>query len=150
MKKEKEAKSFETSILVDESPADVFNAVNHVSGWWQGEIVGSTDKLGAEFTYQMGDIHFSKQKIVEMSPNAKVVWLVTESNLSFTNKKDEWTNTKVQFEIKSEGGKTKLTFTHYGLVPAFECYEGCSNAWGLLIKKSLMSYITTGKGVKVF
>ena len=145
-----QTKDFTTYIVVDESPAAVFNAVNHVRGWWQGEIKGSTEKLGDEFTYQMGGVHFSKQKIVEMIPDEKVVWLVTESNVSFVAKKDEWTGTKIQFDIRSEGGKTKLTFTHHGLVPAFECYGGCSNAWEQLIQKSLASFITTGKGVDVF
>jgi Activator of Hsp90 ATPase homolog 1-like protein len=143
-------KDFVTSMLVDKSPAEIFNAINNVRGWWQGEIAGNSDKPGDEFTYQVATVHFSKQKIVEMKPNSKVVWLVTESNLSFAKKKDEWTNTKIQFDISSVGGKTKLAFTHHGLVPTFECYGNCSNAWELLIQKSLYSFITTGKGVDVF
>ena len=143
-------KEFTTSILVDKSPAEVFNAINNVRGWWQGEIAGNTNKPGDEFTYQVTTIHFSKQKIIEMKPNLKVVWLVTESNLSFASKKDEWTNTKIQFDISSVGDKTKLTFTHHGLVANFECYGNCSNAWKLLIQKSLYSFIITGKGVDVF
>jgi hypothetical protein len=43
-------------------------------------------------------------------------------------------------------GKTELRFTHVGLVPAFECYGGCSDAWGFYINDSLRSLITTGKG----
>ena len=123
MKKEKD---FTTSIVVDKSPTEVFNAINNVRGWWQGEIKGNTEKLNDEFTYQMQDIHFSKQKIVELIPDKKVVWLVTESNLSFVDKTDEWTGTKIDLNIQPEGKKTKLTFTHHGLVPAFECYGGCS------------------------
>jgi len=143
-------KDFTSSIQVDKSPAEVFNAINNVRDWWQGEITGKTDKLNAEFSYKMNDVHFSKQKIVELVPGKKVVWLVTESNLSFVARHDEWTNTTIQFDISSENGKTNLTFTHYGLVPAFECYGGCSGAWESLIQKSLFSYITTGKGVNVF
>ncbi|MEQ9377499.1 MAG: SRPBCC domain-containing protein [Imperialibacter sp.] len=145
-----EEKGYTTTIVVDKTPAEVFAAINNVRGWWQGEVVGNTDKLNDEFTYQMGDMHFSKQKIVEMFPNDKVVWLVTESNLSFVDKKDEWTNTKLQFDITPAGDQTELKFTHCGLVPTFECYGGCSDAWGGLIEKSLFSLITTGKGVNVF
>jgi hypothetical protein len=147
-------KDFATTILVDQSPKEVFNAINNVRGWWQGEIKGSTDKLNEEFTYQMEEIHFSKQKVVELIPDKKVVWLVTESKLNFT-KKSEWTGTKIIFEISEIDNKpgsyrTQLRFTHLGLVPEIECYGGCSNAWGDLIQKSLFSLITTGKGEKVF
>ncbi len=143
-------KNFTKSILVSQSPQEVFDAVNNVRGWWQGEIKGGTDKLNDEFDYHMGDVHFSKQKIVETIPGKRVVWLVTESKINFVADKEEWVNTKIVFDIADEGGKTKLTFTHHGLVPAIECYGGCSGAWGQLIEKSLFSLITTGKGVDVF
>lgn len=139
-----------TTILVSRSPQEVFKAINNVSAWWQGEIQGSTSTLNDEFTYQMGDFHFSKQKIVELIPNEKIVWLVTESKINFVADKEEWVNTKIVFDIDREEAQTKLTFTHHGLVPAIECYDSCSGAWGQLIEKSLFSLITTGKGVDVF
>lgn len=142
--------NFTTTIVVDNSPAEVFNAINNVKGWWQGEIKGSSAQLNDEFTYQMQNIHFSVQKVVEFVPNQKAVWLITESKLSFTKKQDEWTGTKITFEISSEGNKTRLLFTHDGLTPQFECYGACSGAWADLIEKSLYSLITTGKGKNVF
>ena len=141
---------FTTTILVDNSPSEVFSAINNVREWWQGEINGSTAKLNDEFSYQMEEMHFSKQKIVESIPGKKVVWLVTESKLNFVSKKNEWTGTKIIFEISEINHQTQLRFTHLGLVPEFECYGGCSGAWGDLIEKSLYSLITTGKGKKVF
>ena len=51
--------NFTTTILVDNSVKDVFNAINNVRGWWQGEIDGNTDKLNAEFSYRMNEHHFS-------------------------------------------------------------------------------------------
>jgi Activator of Hsp90 ATPase homolog 1-like protein len=143
-------KNFTTSIEADKSATEVFNAINNVRGWWQGEIKGNTEKLNDEFTYQMGDFHLSKQKIVELIPGKKVVWLVTESKINFVADKNEWLNTKIIFEITPLKNKTKLTFTHEGLVPAIECYGGCSGAWAQLIEKSLFSLVTTGKGVDVF
>jgi uncharacterized protein Usg len=146
----KQEKDFTTSILVDKSPKEVFNAINNVRGWWQGEITGSTDKLNDEFTYQMKEFHLTKQKIVEFVPNKKVVWQVTESKINFVADKEEWLNSKIIFDITTEGKKTKLTFTHHGLVPKIECYRNCSGAWDNLIEKSLFSLITTGKGIDVF
>ena len=141
---------FTITILTDQSASAEFNAVNNVRGWWQGEIEGSTNKLNDEFTYRMGDIHFSKQKIVELIAGKKVVWLVTESKLNFINHKSEWTGTTISFEITEQDNKTQLRFMHVGLKPEVECYGACSNAWGQLVQQSLLSLITTGKGKNIF
>jgi hypothetical protein len=149
-RKSKPSPDFSTIILVDQSPKDAFKAINNVKAWWQGEVKGNTAKLNDEFTYRMGDIHYSKQKVVELIPDKKVVWLITESKLDFTRDKSEWTGTKIVFEISKVNKKTQIRFTHAGLVSRFECYEGCSGAWTQLVQKSLFSLITTGKGRKVF
>jgi ribosome-associated toxin RatA of RatAB toxin-antitoxin module len=137
-------------ILVNQTPKEVFDAINNVSAWWQGEVEGGTNKLNDEFTYRMKEHHFSKQKIVEMIPDKKVVWLVTESQLNFINNKNEWAGTKISFEISEINNKTQLRFTHIGLVPDVECYGACSNGWNQLIKQSLFSLITTSEAKKVF
>lgn len=36
-------------------------------------------------------------------------------------------------------------FTHQGLVPAYECYEICFDAWTKYITKSLRNLIVSGK-----
>lgn len=141
---------FTTSIEVNNTPHEVFNSINNVRGWWQGEIEGGTERLNDEFSYRFGDIHFSKQKIVEMIPDKQVVWLVTDSHLNFIKDKSEWTGTKIMFEISEINRKTQLRFTHMGLFPEIECYSQCSNAWGQLIRHSLFSLITTGKGRQIF
>lgn len=142
--------NYSTTILVDNSKEEVFNAINNVRGWWQGEIDGNTENLNDEFGYSVPGIHFSKQKIVEIIPNEKIVWLITDSKLSFVKDQSEWTGTKIVFEISEVNHKTQVRFSHLGLVPEFECYGDCSNAWSQLIEKSLFSLITTGKGVNVF
>lgn len=141
---------FTTVILVDKTPIEVFKAVNNVRGWWQGEIEGSTIKLGDEFVYRMKEFHYSKQKIVEFIPNKKVVWLVTDSQLNFLKDKSEWNETEIKFEIAEINNKTQLRFTHQGLNPTIECYDACSNAWGMIVQQSLFSLITTGKGKDIF
>ena len=141
---------FIATILVDQTPEEVFHAVNNVRGWWSGEIEGNTKTLNDEFSYRSGKFHFSKQKLIEVVPEKKVVWLVTESQLNFVKNKNEWTGTKIYFEISEQDTKTQLRFTHRGLIPGIECFGGCSNAWGKLIQQSLFSLITTGKGKKIF
>ena len=135
------------AFVVDQSPAEVFDAVTNVRAWWSGEIQGRTDALGAEFTYRYKNLHSSTQRITELVPDKKVVWHVTDGYLSFVKDKSEWTGTDIVFDITArQDGKTELRFTHVGLVPAFECYGDCSGAWGFYINDSLRNLITMGKG----
>jgi hypothetical protein len=143
-------KDFTTTILVDQTPKEAFDAINNVRGWWFGDIEGRTEKLNDEFTYQFKEFHYSKQRLVEFIPDKKVVWLVTDSSLNFVEDRDEWTGTKISFEVTPKGDKTEVRFTHEGLVPSQECYDACSNAWGDYIQKSLRSLIRTGKGEAIF
>ncbi len=137
--------SFTAAFSVDQTSDEAFNAINNVRGWWSGEIEGDTDKLGVEFTYRYKDIHRSKQKITEFIPGKKVVWHVLESQLSFVRDKSEWNDTDIVFEISETEGKTEVRFTHVGLVPQYECFGSCSNAWGTLVNGNLRKLITTGK-----
>jgi len=140
---------FTATILVDQTPEQVFSAINAPQAWWTGKIIGSTDKINDEFTYRYKELHLSKQRIVEMIPDRKVVWLVIESQINYAEDKMEWTNTKIIFEIFELGNKTQLRFTHQGLGPEVECFESCSNAWSQLIRQGLFSLITTGKGEEI-
>jgi hypothetical protein len=137
---------FTISILVDKTQKEVFDAVNNPQNWWPGEIVGRSEKINDEFTYRYKEFHFSKQRIIEMIPDKKVIWLVTESQINYTEDINEWTGTKIIFEISEEGNKTRLNFTHQGLVPEIECFDSCSNSWSQIIQQSLYSLITTGQG----
>jgi len=139
-------KDFTTTILVDKTSKEVFDAINNVRGWWSEEIDGSTDKLNSEFDYHYEDVHRCKIKIVELVPNKKVVWSVLDNYFKFTKDKSEWKGTKIIFEIAEKDNKTEMRFTHQGLVPAYECYEICRDAWTGYIQKSLRNLITAGKG----
>ena len=103
------------------------------------------DRLGAEFTYRYKNMHKSMQQVTEFVPGKKVVWHVTDAELTFAKDKTEWIGTDIVFEIARKGAKTELRFTHVGLVPTFECYGGCSGAWGALVDGNLRNLITTGK-----
>jgi len=142
----KNNQNYTTVITVDQTPKEVFDAINNVRGWWSEEIEGPTDKLGAEFKFRYKDLHRSTHKITELAPGKKVVWHVPVAHINFVKDKAEWNGTDIVFEITKKGGKTELRFTHAGLVPAIECYGDCSGAWGFYINDSLQSLITTGEG----
>jgi hypothetical protein len=139
-------KNFTTTILVDQTPQEAFDAINDVRGWWSGEIEGRTDALGAEVTYSYKKVHRTTQKITELLPGKKIVWHVTDSRLTFVRDTSEWDGTDIVFEIAKKGDKTEVRFTHVGLVPTIECYDGCSGAWGFYVNESLRSFIAAGRG----
>ena len=138
--------NYSTAFSVDQTPQEVFAAINNVRGWWSEEIEGDTDRPAAEFRFHAGDVHSSTHKITEFVPDKRVVWHTTDSHLSFVKNKAEWNDTEIVFEIARKGEQTEVRFTHVGLVPAIQCYGDCSGAWGFYINDSLRSLITTGKG----
>jgi hypothetical protein len=129
--------NFTTTISVDQTPQEAFAAINNVRGWWSEEIEGDAGKLGDEFTYRYKDVHRSKMKLIEVIPGKKVVWLVLDNYFNFTEDKAEWNDTQVIFEVSRKGDKSEIRFTHSGLVPEYECFHVCSNAWGSYINGSL-------------
>ena len=137
---------FSTMFSVAQTPDEVFNAITNVRGWWSENIEGGTARLNDVFTYRYSDVHKCSMKLIEVVPGKKVVWLVLDNYFDFTEDKTEWTGTKIEFEITEKDNKTQLRFTHRGLVPEYECYDICFNAWTGYIQDSLFNLITTGKG----
>jgi activator of Hsp90 ATPase-like protein len=138
--------SFTTSFTVDQSPDEVFRAITNVRDWWTGDVEGSTEEAGAEFTYRYRNLHYSKQRITELDPGKSVVWRVTDARLSFADQPDEWVGTEVRFDIGAEDGRTEVRFAHVGLGPELDCFDNCSSGWGFFINSSLRRLITTGEG----
>ena len=145
------APDFTTTIVVEQTPKEAFDAITNVRGWWSEEIEGNTSKLHDEFAYHYEDMHRCKMKLIEVIPDSKIVWLVMENYFDFTKDKSEWTGTTIRFEIskpdgKPDSNKTQIRFTHVGLVPEYECYDVCKEGWSNYINKSLRNLITKGKG----
>lgn len=137
--------NFTTTIIVDATPREAFDAINDVTGWW-GRITGSTAAVGDEFVYLVPGVHYSGFRVTEFIAERHVAWLVTGSYLDPTTEKHEWTGTTVRFGIDQIDGATRITFTHEGLEPDRECYELCSNAWSMFVNGSLKAFIEIGEG----
>ncbi|MGN6645157.1 MAG: SRPBCC family protein [Cytophaga sp.] len=137
---------YKISLTVDAPLHEVFQKINRVTAWWTDELKGDSAKVNDVFTVQFGDVHLSTQKVTELIPDKKIVWLVTDSKLTFVEKQQEWTNTQIVFELSRKNNQTHIDFTHIGLVPEIQCYDGCSKGWDYYIKGSLFKYLTTGKG----
>ena len=125
---------FQYSLTTSKKQNEVFAYLINPKNWWVGlfgeTIEGNSKDINDEFSFRAGDgVHYSNQKLVELDTDKKIIWLVTESNLSFLKNTNEWAGTKICFDIEQVSDKTKVTFTHKGLIPQIECYGSCSSAW---------------------
>ena len=130
MQKENFTYSFKSS----KTAKEIFLLLLNIEQWWSGiyeeTIIGKSRQLNDEFSFKAGGgVHDTTQKLVDLIPNSKIVWLVTNSKLTFLNNPNEWENTKIRFDLTQEEDKTIVTFTHDGLTPEIECYTACSTGW---------------------
>jgi predicted lipoprotein with Yx(FWY)xxD motif len=144
------SQSYSATIEVALPQKDVFTRMNHFKKWWTRHIEGESVNLNDEFILRygdaQGDIHYSKHKLIEVIPDKKIVSLVTESKIDWIEKDpNEWTNTKMVFELTPKGDRTELKFTHEGLLPEKECYTECAKGWDTFIKQNLYAYLSEGK-----
>lgn len=100
--------------------------IEGLSGWWTSDTRGES-KVGGV-----------------MIPSKKVVWTVVDNYFGFIKDKTEWKGTDIVFEIARKGGKTEVKFTHVGLIPEYECYDVCSDAWSGLLNGTLRGLIADG------
>jgi hypothetical protein len=139
-----ENKSFTTRIEVAKPQQEVFGCITEVPRWWSTDFEGNSRSFNDEFIIHHPNTHFSKQRLVEVIPYNKIVWLVTDSNLSWLqHDKQEWTGTKMIFEISTNANNSRLDFTHQGLSPEKECYAKCAEGWKMVIEDWLFHYIST-------
>ncbi len=126
--------NFTYQIKTTKTPEQLFKLLLDVRQWWIGfyeeTIEGKSQQVNDEFIFKAGGgAHYTKQKLVELVPDKRVSWLVTESELTFLSDPTEWKNSRFGFDINTLGNVTEVTFTHEGLTPEAECYNQCSAGW---------------------
>jgi len=142
-----ENKDFNCSIDAKISASDAMKKISNVADWWGVNFSGSAEKQDDKFVIKMGGDSFFNFTVEELIPNKKIVWLVTDCNMPWYSDKKEWAHTRLIFDLNEKQNVTEIKFTHEGLTPDVECYNDCEPGWTHWIKTSLLSYLTTGKGV---
>jgi hypothetical protein len=140
-------KDFTTSISANISGTEVTKKISQVPEWWGVSFTGSAEKQNDKFVVKMGGDSFFDFTVTELIPGKRVVWLVNDCNMPWYADKKEWAHTRLIFDLHENNGETELYFQHEGLTPEVECYKDCEPGWTHWIKTSLLSYLTTGKGV---
>lgn len=141
-----ENKNYHNSIIVNASAEESIKKISQVNLWWKNDFTGSAEKLNDKFTVPFGEPSFVDFVVSDFEPGKKIAWKVTDCFLPWFKDKKEWNNTEVVFQLSEENGKTKIDFTHIGLVPEIECYDACEKGWnGHII--TLTKLINEGKGL---
>jgi hypothetical protein len=141
---------FSTTLSVAATPDEAFAAINDVRGWWSQDVDGRTETVDAEFAFRGNkdgvNVHRARIRVTELVPGRRVAWRVLDNWMSFIDDQTEWQGTTIVFEISPTADGSEIRFSHLGLVPAYECYDVCFNAWTFFIQDSLRARITTGQG----
>ena len=145
-----ENKNYHCTITVNASSEASMKKISQINLWWRKDFSGRAEKLNDTFTVPFGEPAFVDFVVSELVPSKKVVWKVTDCYLPWFKDKKEWNNTEVVFQLSEDDpvarGKTKIDFTHIGLVPEVECYEVCEKGWNGHIS-TLETFINEGKGL---
>jgi uncharacterized protein YndB with AHSA1/START domain len=112
-----------------------------VANWWTTDTQGDSKVGGVLKTLFTADgkvLGGFDLKIVELTPDKRVLWQVIEGPA-------EWIGTKISFDIKQEGDYSIVLFKHEGWKEPVEFMYHCSTKWAIFLM-SLKSLVETGKG----
>jgi uncharacterized protein YndB with AHSA1/START domain len=122
------------------SPDDTYRALTTVeglAGWWTTDIrVDGEARDVIRFRFG-GDDGFD-MKVLALEPGRRVLWQVVAGP-------EEWVGTKVDWQLRQDGGYTIVRFKHEGWREPVDFMHFCSTKWAMVLM-SLKSLVETGKG----
>ncbi|MBF4484330.1 SRPBCC domain-containing protein [Flavobacterium sp. CSZ] len=104
---------------------------------WTTELIVKPE-VGFVNEFNFGDNDNTKMKIVELSPNKRILWECTDSD-------PEWIGTKISFDLKEEDGVTSVVLKHFDWRELTEFYQWCNYNWAMFLL-SLKSHCEDGEG----
>ncbi len=126
----------------------LFKSILNIPLWWSEMFEGAVNQPGDRFTVRFGPSVYKTSVVEEITPNRRIAWNVVDSYVDIPelNNKEEWTGTKIIWEVLPKETGCELKFSHLGLTPEVECYTICENGWNNFLQ-SLIAYTTTGTGM---
>ena len=126
---------------INASPREVYRALttrDRLAAWWTNETQGRSE-VASVMHFRFGDVGFFDMKVLELDPEKRVVWEVTDGP-------KEWIGTEVIWDLAPErAGGTTLRFKHQGWREPVDFMHHCSTKWATYLM-SLKSLLETGKG----
>ena len=144
--------NYQKTISVSASPEKVYQALTTgYDHWWTTTGGKSFNHVGDQikFTF-LPNTSYWTMEAKTLTPNKLVALecvdafhiIMAKPNASQT----EWLGTTMVWDIKAEGDKTTVHFTHHGLTPDLHCYDVCETGWDMFFVESLKAYLNTGVG----
>lgn len=149
MKAATKSRDYQKTVVIAGNRLGVFKAITERIDEWWGAIDRQPSAKGVEFKVSFGEA-FWRFKVIDFQPESRVSWECITSNqvhAGLMGIKEEWLGTRLHWELSEQtDATTNLSFRHEGLVPDFNCYEVCSDAWGFFIGTSLKELVEQGAG----
>jgi hypothetical protein len=139
-------KDYSVTIVAKITAKEAIDRISRVPEWWTKGFTGASAKPGDTFTVRFGET-FVDFRVIEVDPEKRIMWQVTDCNLHFIPNKKEWNNTRVVWEVSTDNEFTSVRMTHMGLVPEHQCYQNCEAGWNFFVKESLLRLLTENKGL---
>lgn len=120
--------------------AIVYSALTTQTGLgavWTEELIIKPE-LGFVNEFGFGDEDTTKMKVMELSPNKRILWKCITSD-------PEWIGTSVSFDLTEKNGVTSVVLKHFDWRELTEFYQWCNYNWAMLLL-SLKNYCEDGEG----
>lgn len=124
---------------IKSSPDQVYRALTTIKGlsdWWTNDTRGDCN-VGGVIKFHFGAGGFD-MKVLELHPGQHVLCQVVAGP-------EEWTGTRVRWELRNENDYTIVLFKHQGWKEPVEFMHHCSTKWAVFLL-SLKSLLETGQG----
>lgn len=124
--------SYTRSLMIDASPGSIFQALTVELDRWWGKMDMPVSGVGDVFKVAWGDPWYLFE-VTKFDAPFLVDWRCIDANQiidGLEGVQKEWVGTELQWRIEPQGERScRVTFTHQGLVPDFNCYDFCSSTW---------------------
>ena len=143
------SQDYRSSIVAHTTPAEAFDKISRVAEWWGKDFEGKSAEPNDVFTVRFPNGDRYTVKVAEVIPNKKMVWDVIDSYQGWHDDHTEWVGTTIVWAVSPTPDGVELKMAHVGLVPAFECFDKCSQGWDYLMQKSLLKFLASNQGMPV-
>jgi uncharacterized protein YndB with AHSA1/START domain len=115
------------ALVIDADPAKVYPLVSSAEGfrqWWAADVTEdvATNKVDLGFFDRATSYRFQPTLL---APPQQAQWLCETGK--------EWTGTKLMFDLKPDGARTLLRFTHANWQAESDYSISCTTVWGELM-----------------